>query len=817
MTILNDLSYAVRILRKNPAFAAVAICSLAIGIGATSAIYSFADAMLLRPLPVLEPSRVVTINALSSGMFGAASAISYPDYQDLRDRNHTFEGLVATAYSSFGFASGRDMLPRMKFGMFVSGNFFQVLGVTPQVGRAFRPEEDKAPAKDAVLVLSHDLWMSEFAGNPAVSGQSVWLNGTQFTIVGVAPETFPGLGQLKPALYVPIATSATLGGENNLVKRDVRWVDVKGRLKPAMGIAQARADVEAIATALRGMYPKMDENVRLRVETEFQLRAERSPADTALLVMLTVLAACVLLVACANVTGLLLSRSTMRAREIALRLAVGANRSSLIRQLLLENLLLALAGGAAGLVLALGAVKFFNTIPIPTDIPIDLSIRLDDRALLFTLAAAVCSTFLFGLTPALGATKVDLMKALKERDATASKSSRLWGRNLIVSGQVALSLLLLIVSAILLDGFRAQLNQGPGFRIDHLQLMRFDAGLLHYSDSQRDLFYKQLLDNARVAPGVESAALTASIPMAMGNFSMIGVVPEGHTLKRGEEAPATFNDVVTPEYFHTMAIPVLQGRGFLESDKLNSPPVAIVNEQFSHHYWPNQNAIGKRIHLKDASGKLVEIVGVAKTTKYLWITEIPIDFVYLPFAQNPQADMALVAQSRNGDAASLVPALRQIVQNLDRNMPVFDVRTMRSLYESRAVATPQIITKTVAGLGLMGLILAVIGLYGVISYSVGKRSREFGIRMAMGADRSKVQQMVLKQSLTLGISGLLVGLLAGIFASRAITSLMLFSFGVSVLPFFLVSLLLLLTVALAGYAPARRASLIDPMRALREE
>ena len=386
-----------------------------------------------------------------------------------------------------------------------------------------------------------------------------------------------------------------------------------------------------------------------------------------------------------------------------------------------------------------------------------------------------------------------------------------------MSGQVALSLVLLIVSAVLLEGFRWQLAQGSGFRIDRLQLMSFDPGLVRYTDSQRDLFYKRLLDTTRQAPDVESATLTSSVPMAMGGFSMIGVVPEGHTLKRGEEATQVFDSVITPDYFRTMAIPILQGRSFLESDKMNAPLVAIVNEQFAHHYWPNQNAIGKQIHLNDAVGKAVEIVGVAKMAKYLWITEAPTDFVYLPFLQNPQANMALVVQSKNSDAAVLVPVLRGIVQSIDRSMPVFEVRTMKSLYETRAVATPRMITRTVTGLGVMGLILSVIGLYGVVSYSVSKRSREFGIRMAVGADKGKVMQMVLKQSLVLGISGVAAGLIAGIFVTRGITSLLMFSFPVGVLPFFLVSLVLLFTIVLAGYAPARRASLIDPMRALRDE
>jgi predicted permease len=530
-----------------------------------------------------------------------------------------------------------------------------------------------------------------------------------------------------------------------------------------------------------------------------------------------VLAICVLIVACANVAGLLLSRSTVRAREIAVRLAMGATRISLVRQLLIENLLLAIGGGGAGLVVAFGAVKFFNTIPIPTDIPVDLSVRLDERVLLFTLVIAIMSTFLFGLTPALRGTGLDLMQALKEREGTASRKGRMWGRNLIVAGQVALSLVVLIISGVLLDGFRAQLNHGPGFRIDRLQLMSFDPGLVHYTDSQRELFYKQLLDKTRRAPDVKSATLTSSIPMSMGALNSIGVVPEGHQLKRGERAVDTFDSVVTPDYFDTMRIPVLQGRGFWESDKANTPPVAVVNEEFARHYWPNQSAVGKRLRLKDVAGTLVEIVGVAKTAKYLWISETPTDFVYLPFSQNGQAEMALIAQSKTSDAATLVPVLRQIVQSLDRNMPVFEVRTMKSLYESRAVVTPRMITKTVAAMGLMGLLLSVIGLYGVVSYSVSKRSREFGIRMAVGADRQKIVRMVLRQGLALGITGLTGGLLIGVFASRAITSSMLFSFQIGVAPFVAVSFLLLFTTVLSAYAPARRASLTDPIRALREE
>jgi predicted permease len=564
------------------------------------------------------------------------------------------------------------------------------------------------------------------------------------------------------------------------------------------------------------MYPKTDTNLKLKVQTEFQMRAERSPPDTALVIMLSLLALCVLLVACANVTGLLLSRSAVRAREIALRMAVGASRSSLMRQLLLENLLLALAGSGAGLFLALGAVQFFNSMPLPTDIPINYSFSLDQRALVFTLAIAVISTFLFGLTPALGSTRVDLSKALKEREGTGSKGTRLWGRNLIVGGQVALSLVLLIVAAFLVEGFRWQLNQGPGFRVEGLQLMSFDTGVVHYTDSQRDLFYQNLLQAARQTAGVESAALTSSVPMSMG-VDTIGVIPDGRTLKRGEDAPTVFDGVVSPDYFLTLSITLLEGRPFLQSDNMHTPAVAIVNQEFARHYWPKQSAIGKHVRLRDAAGKQVEVIGVAKTSKYIWITEMPMDFIYLPFAQNPQGNMALVAQSKAADAGILASALRQVVQRLDRNMPVFEVRTMKNLFEMRAVATPNLLSRLVAALGVMGLILAVIGLYGVVSYSVSRRSREFGIRMAIGADRQKVMRMVLRQSMVLGIGGIVVGLIAGVLACRVLTSQMLFAVPLGVRPFVVVSLLLIATILFAGFLPARRASLIDPMRALRDE
>jgi len=816
--MLRDLRHAVRMLRKNVGFVVVAVCSLAIGIGATSGIYSIADALLLRPLPVPNAGGVIAVSPITDQTLAGLNMVSYPDYVDFRDRNRTFEGLTADAYSFFGFAADSATLPRMKYGMFVSGNFFQVLGVEPAIGRCFRPEEDRALGRDPVAVLSHDLWISEFDARRSVIGDKVWLNGIEFTIIGVAPESFTGADQfLRPALYVPFAMAPTVTGANTIDQREVRWLKVNGRLKPGIGVARAQADLSAIASSLQKAYPQVDGNLRVKVETQLQYQTEFSPPRTAFLIMLGLLSICVLLVACANVAGLLLSRSSARAREIAVRLAIGAGRSSLVRQLLVENLLLAIGGGTAGLGLAYAIVKFFSTIPLPSDLPLKFDFQLDNRVLLFTACASILSTFLFGLAPALRTTRPDLVPALKATDAVTSKPGRLWGRNLLVAGQIALSLVLLIVSAVLVEGFRADLIRGPGFRIEHLFLTSLNTSLTRYTGAQRDQFYKDLLDRTRLAPDVKSAALASAVPIAIGG-NTIGVVPEGYQLRRGQEAITVFDNVVSDGYFETMAIPVVQGRGLLESDNENAPAVAVVNEQFAGHYWPNQSALGKRFRLRNATGKLVEIIGIAKTTKYLSISESPLDFVYLPFAQNQQAQMSLVAESKSLDARVLAPVLRRVIRSIDRNMPIFDARSMKDIYANRAVTSSNIVSEIVAALGLMGLILAVVGLYGLLAYSVNRRTREIGIRMAIGADRLSVLAMVLRQGLTLGLAGVAAGLVIGVFACRAIGSIAFLHLGQpGILPFATVSLLLVLTTMGATYLPARRASRIDPMRALREE
>jgi len=815
--MFRSLRHALRMLRKNPGFTLVAICSLAIGIGATSASFSIADVLLLRPLPVFEPSRVVSATPARQGAFGIDSTISYPDYRDFRDGNRSFSGLIAVGFSSFGFSPDAKAVPKIAYGLFVSGNFFQTLGVQPALGRGFLETEDQAGGRDAVVVLGHDFWVNQFNSNPSVIGSTIRLNGVECSIIGVTPERFTGINEIKPALFVPLALSARLGQGNILDRRDARWLTVKGRLKAGTSIAQAQADLAGIAARLEETYPQTNRDRKIQVLSELQLRVKQSPIYVAIAAMQLLLALCVLLVACANVAGLLLSRAQARAREMAVRLAIGAGRGALIRQLLMENVLLALAGGLAGMILDNANVSLFNSLPLDSEVPLALHAVVDSRVLFFTIAAALLSTFLFGLAPALQTTRLDLVPALKAADADSGGRKRLWGRNLIVVGQVALSLVLLVVSAVVWQGFRDQYTQGPGFRTDHLYLTSFDTKPIHYSDAQSQRFYQELLDQTRLAAGVKSAALTSAIPLG-GGFSSIGMLPEGYALPSGQQSLNVYMTSVSDGFFATIGTPIVRGRGFLESDRADTPLVAVVNKQFAAHYWPKQDAVGKRFHLRDARGPLVEVVGVAQIQKYAWIAEPPQDLVYFPYTQGPISALTLAAESTSHDAATLAPVLREVVRKIDPAMPISNARTMQDFFDNRAVKTTNIMVEVVGTIGLLGLTLAMAGLYALVAYSVSRRSREIGIRMAIGADRRGVLRMVLREGLALGSIGAGVGLILSFFACRALSAglwILAGRLNYAMLP--AVAIPLLLVTLLAAYVPARRASLIDPMRALRDE
>jgi predicted permease len=741
-----------------------------------------------------------------------------PDYRDFREQSRTFDGLAAYRFYTFGLASSSKVQPQMRMGLLVSDNFFRVLGVQPAVGRAFLTEEGKVSGRDAIAVLSHDLWENQFGADPSIVGRAIRLNGIDFTVIGVAPESFTGLDPfLRPALYVPVTMSQRLGAASKdpLEDRGSRPMQMKGRLKPGVAREKAQAELIGIAKNLEKSYPDTNRDHNVAVRTELQARMQSDPYDSALAIMLMALVGLVLLIACANVANLMLARSRARSREIAIRLAIGASRMRLIRQLLIESLALALLGGLLGLGFGYLGIRFLRNIPIPTDLPVVIGVQLDRRVLLFSLFVAIASALAFGLVPAWQAGKTDLVNTLKSAGLTSSARRRTIGRNALVIAQVAFSMVLLVAASMVLDGFRKALVLNPGFRTDHVMTMEFDTSFVRYRDEQSKEFYRNLMDRARPLPGVRSVALAQAVPLSPGQ-STLSVIPDGYQLPKGQDTANVLGESADQHYFETMQIPVLEGRAFTAQDKTDSRPVAIVNQAFAEKYWPHQDAVGKRLWLKDRKSSELEVVGVVKTGRYLFIAEPPMPFVYLPYAQHPSTSMTLFVET-TGNPADVAAPLRDIVRSLDANLPIYNVRTLSNFYQQRAISIVLLILQLISTMGLLGLSLALVGLYGLIAYSVSRRTQEIGIRMAMGARGGDVLGMVLRQGLVLSLIGIAIGFIASLGVRRLLSAGLVGLGSSSPAILIIVPLALILITMAACYLPARRASLVDPIRALRYE
>jgi len=818
--MMHDLRYALRMLERNPGFALVAIISMALGIGANTAIFSLADYVLLPRLAVTDPSAIMVVQSQfrgeSIGNIFQYSGLSNPDFEDFQKKSNSFAGLTASQYLQFGFAPDQAAQPQMKFGALVSGNFFDVLGVRPDLGRNFRPDEDKVPGRDAVVVLSHVLWETEFASDPGVVGRSIFLNSLPFTVVGVAQESFTGPNAwMRADLYVPLAMQPALAGgsgQNELETRGLRVLTVMGRLKPGIRFGQATTETRVIGQQLAQAYPKTNRTCSLVVMT-YRQSTKIAPAVT-LFLFLSGLAGVVLLIACANVMNLMLSRASARAREIAVRLAMGAGRARLIRQLLTESLVISILGGALGLLLAQASANRFSQIRIPIDVPLMIDVKLDPQVLLFALLISVASAVLFGLAPALQSTRANLVPALKAGGAAPGKRGRFLGRNALVMAQVAGSLLLLVVATQAYRGAGNLLSSPAGFRTDHILMASFNPTLARDSTEQANEFYRRLQERARTLPGVKSAALAQAMPIVPASPA-IRVIPEGVQLPTGTEAVSVFSNTVSDGYFRTLGVPLVEGREFAVTDRADTAPVVIVNELFAHKYYPNQDAIGKRLRLNSAEGPFAEIVGVAKQGKYFFPIEPPMEYLYLPLAQNPTAAMTLMLETE-GPSAGLAGPLRDLVRSLDSRHPIYGVRTMEEFFDVRAHKTLGLFVEAMAGLGVLGLVLALVGLYGLMTYSVSLRQREIGIRMAVGADPAAVVGMVLKQGMILAGSGVVIGLALSLAAAKPIAALA-EGHGFNLPLVALVTIALLAMAALGAYIPARRASRVDPNTVLRQE
>lgn len=819
--LVQDVRFAIRSLERTPGLTTFIVITLALGIGMTSATFSMLDALVFRPYPVPHSDGVLTLASTSHDT--NFDSFSHREYLDIRERTRSYDGVIAnTDMQAVGFSSEPGATPRIKGGLMISGNYFRVLGVEPRLGRAFREDEDQAPGRDAVVVLGPEFWKHEFDGDPSVLGKKVRLNGADFIVIGVAPETFPGMAIFgHPDFYVPLAMArlfSTDPRKDFFEDRDDRELNVRARLKPGVTLEQARSELTVLAQDFQRDYAKTNQGRSAAVYTQFQSRT-REDQNWKFGVIFVILGLAVLLVACTNVAGLLLSRARARTREIAVRLAIGAGRFRLIRLLLTESLILAILGGLAGVVVGYGVIQWFHSfknVIFMTELPLDIPFQMDSRALVASLGLSLVSALVCGLAPALQSTRTDLVNGLKSADVDMPGRKRLWGRNVLVVAQVSTSLMLLAAAFLMFRGFQHSMMAGTGFPTDHLLVSSFDPRMIQYNASQAQRFYKELTDRLRETPGVRGGALMQNMPLGQDGFGNLAFVPDGFEMPRDRENFTSVMGTVDEGYFETMEIPILRGRGFLASDTAESPLVAVVNEQFARHYWPSSDPLGKYIRLDNRSGSRVEIVGVARTTKYLDTGEKPMDFVYLPLTQHPTPQMTLVLRTTE-DPSQLLPAVREAVRALEPNLPLLHSVIYEEYYLNQAVRGPAIAVKLVGAMGCMGLLMAVAGLYGLIAYNVSRRTREIGIRMAVGAGQSDVLRMVLAKGLVLVGAGIAFGLGMG-FAVEQLMNSMLFDSGrVDLLVYLIVVPSLFVATMLAAYVPARRASRIAPTQALRYE
>jgi macrolide transport system ATP-binding/permease protein len=825
-TLWQDLKHGVRMLRKNPGFSFIAMTSIALGVGANAAMFSLADTLVLRPLSAPHPTEIVNVTSVAprSGFTTPnAAALSYPDYEEVRDRNRTFSSLAAFRLIVASFAERNDLAAQRKFGMAVSGNLFDMLGVQPMLGRSIGLNDDRVIGRDPVVVLDYELWEQEFARDRTVVGRNIRVAGVDMTVVGIMPSGFTGPDQfVHPGFYVPFAMMPVLqtaGSTIDLMSREVRNIAVKGRLKPGVTVTQAAQDIAVIGANLQRSYPETNRNYGLTAQTEFDARVAARPPLVGAALMLLTLSMTVLLVASANLAGLLTSRAPVRAREMALRLAIGAGRLRLVRQLVVESLLLAIGGGALGLLIASGVIALLQGLQLPTEVPLKLAFDLNERVLIVGLVVATMTAVVSSLVPAWKSTRTDLVSTLKDAGGSSQRRRRLWGRNLLVSGQVALSLVLVTIAVFLFRAYHNEYGRGPGFRTDHVLLMSLEPDLAGYDTARADRFYDQLVERARAIPGVKSASLASSVPFDSISIENYAVIPERYQFPAGIESVHVRSARVDEEYFDTLGIDIVEGRAFRPTDTKDAPSVAVVNETFASRYWPGRSAIGMRFQLLDGNEKkAMHVVGVAANTRYRTLSEGPTEFVYYSRRQLSAPDSTILVHT-DGDPATFAAPLRVAVHDIDPNVPVFGVRTMDEFYRSSSVTITNLLIELVGGMGTMGLALSVVGLYGLMAYSVNRRTREIGIRMAIGARAGAVLVMVMRQGLWLAAGGTLLGLAASAATSGVLRSA--FPFPdvprVDVITYLLVVPTLFAVTLLAAYIPARRAACIDPLRALRQD
>ena len=796
----SDVRYGLRLLARSPGFTAVAVLALALGIGANTLIFTFINARLLQPLPFRDPDRLVALWSVEREG-GVTWNVAHPDYLDWREQNRTFEELAALSEGSYTLTGGQE--PEWLIGRLASATVFAVLGVKPALGRGFLPEEDRLGA-DRVVVLSHGLWLRRFAGNPGIVGQVVRLNQEPHTVIGVLPRGFR-LGSADYDVWVPLALDPAKAHRGN------RFLQVVARLKPGVTIAGAQAEITTIADRLASQYPNSNAHLGAEVDSLRELYVR--PFRPALLVLMAAVAL-VLLIACANVANLMLARAAARQKEIAIRAALGARRGRIVRQMLTESSLLSLAGGVLGLLLALWGARALHAT-LPQRMQSAEPPGLDVVVLAFIVAVSLLTGIAFGLAPAWGVARADLHETLKEggrSSAAGLRHGRL--RAALIVSEVALAIVLLTGAGLLIKSFARLMAVAPGFRPENVLTMGVPLPRARYAEPRQwRAFFEQALERIRALPGVRHAAATSLLPMN-GSNTVWSFAIEGRPEPLPGQFPTAGYRAVTPDYFRVMGIPLLRGRHLTEQDREGAPFAVIINEAMAGRYWPNEDPLGRRIQSR-GTNDWGTVVGVVGNIKFSGLEGQASPEMFWAHSQRPRSGIILVIRTAS-EPAALASGVRAAIREVDRDQPVARIRTLESIVEE-SVAPRRITMLLLGTFAALALVLAGVGLYGVMSYLVAQRSHEIGLRMALGAQRGEVLGLVVRQGMVLAVIGAGIGLAGALALTRLMSTLL---FGVTArdpVVFVAVPAALGVVALAASFFPARRASRVDPLVALRYE
>jgi predicted permease len=824
---LPDLQFAIRQLRKSPAFAITAILSLAVGLAASTTVFSLADALLFRSRPgIANPDRLVDIGRTTHG--GGFDTISYPNYVDMCDQNQVFDGVAAYQIEPVPLGlDARGSVDRV-YGAAVSGNYFKVLGVTPARGRFFLPAEERVTEPGSVAVISHRLWRRRFNLDPSIIGSVVRLNNRPVTLAGIAPEEFVGTSVLAPDVWLPLSMRPELsGGDANMFNnRRAVWLMAFARLRPSVSMAEAQASIGVLAERLARDYPEANAGKGIRLAPSHRLVGQLKGPVTLFMTVLALLAGLVMMIACSNVAGMLLTRATARRRELAVRLALGAGRPRLVRQLLTETLLIFVLGGLGGVLLSWWATVLVQSFLPALPVPVLVDLRLDRRVLAVGLGLSLLTGVVFGLLPALRASRVELTPLIKGYAGEIVRHIGL--RSVFVVGQVAMALVLLVAASLFLRSLQRAAAIDPGFRPDGVDVVFLDLRMGGYTPATSRAFVDRLLERLRGQPGVERAAVAGVVPMGGDGLSFGGVrAPGQYEEGRPAGLEADWN-VVTADYFRTLEIPMVGGRGFTPGDGGPSSLVAIINQTMAKRLWPGQDAVGRSFEVVGPRGvdSTLQVIGVVRDAKYRWIGDSDRLFVYVPFGQQHYDRQAVLVRRghpsgggrpAHGEALeSAVPVVRRVLAEIDPALPIIEVTTLED-YAKLGLLPQRLASWAAGGLGVVGLLLAALGIYGVTAYNAAQRTREIGIRIALGAGRAALTRLMLWQGFRLAVAGAAIGLAGAAAVGELVRSLLLGVGSLDPTAFAAASALFVGITLAASWLPARRASSRDAVEALRVE